>query len=107
MKEIKTVAVLGAGAMGAVSASNFFDASHFSTVLVARDSRYDRLRKEGSTVNGKRYLVPVVHPDEPFSPCDLIIVALKNHNLTEAVPDLKNLVGDQTTIISVMNGLDS
>ncbi len=107
MKEIKTVAVLGAGAMGAVYASKFFDASHFSTVLVARDSRYDRLKKEGSTVNGKHYLVPVVHPDEPFGPCDLIIVALKNHNLTEAVPDLRNLVGDQTTIISVMNGLDS
>lgn len=107
MKEIKTVAVLGAGAMGAVSAPKFLDASHFSTVLVTRDSRYDRLRKEGSTVNGKRYLVPVVYPDEPFRPCDLIIVALKNHNLTQAVPDLKNLVGDQTTIVSVMNGLDS
>lgn len=107
MKEIKTVAVLGAGAMGAVYASKFFDASPFSTVLVARDPRYDRLREEGCVVNGKRYLIPVVHPDEPSDPSDLIIVALKNHNLAEAVPDLRNLVGDQTTIISVMNGLDS
>jgi 2-dehydropantoate 2-reductase len=107
VKEIKTVAVLGAGAMGAVYASKFFDASTFSTVLVARDSRYDRLREEGCIVNGKRYLIPVFHPDGPFHTSDLIIVALKNHNLAEAVPDLKNLVGDQTTIISVMNGLDS
>jgi 2-dehydropantoate 2-reductase len=90
-----------------VYASKFFDATPCSTVLVARDLRYDRLRKEGSTVNGKRYLVPVVHPDEPFRPCDLVIVAPKNHNLVVAVPDLKNLVGDQTTIISVMNRLDS
>ena len=37
----------------------------------------------------------------------LIIVALKSHNLAEAVPYLKNLVGAHTTIISVMNGLDS
>jgi 2-dehydropantoate 2-reductase len=37
----------------------------------------------------------------------LIIVALKNHQLKEAVYDLEKLVGDSTTIISVMNGLDS
>ncbi|MGO8880189.1 MAG: ketopantoate reductase family protein [Desulfomonilaceae bacterium] len=107
MKEIKTVAVLGAGAMGAVYASRFFDSSLFPTVLVARDSRYDRLREEGCVVNGKRYLIPVVHPDEPPHAFDLVIVALKSHNLAEAVPYLKNLVGAHTTIISVMNGLDS
>lgn len=107
VKEIKNVAVLGAGAMGAVYASKFFDESQFSTVLVARDSRYDRLRAQGLTVNGKLYSVPVVHPDEGAKPMDLIIVALKNHNLSEATNDLKNLVGDETTLISVMNGLDS
>ena len=107
MKEIKTVAVLGAGAMGAIYASKFFNAGHFSTVLVARGSRYDRLTQEGCVVNGKQYLIPVVHPDEAAHPCDLIIVALKNHNLAEAIPDLKNLVGAPTTFISVMNGLDS
>ena len=107
MKEIKTVAILGAGAMGAAYASRFFDAAQFLTVLVARDSRHERLKEEGCVVNGKQYLIPVVHPDDPSQPCDLIIVALKSHNLTEAVPYLKNLVGAETTIISVMNGLDS
>jgi 2-dehydropantoate 2-reductase len=107
VKEIKNVAILGAGAMGAVYASRFFDASVFSTVLVARDPRYDRLRAEGLVVNGKNYSIPVVHPDEAVPHADLIIVALKNHNLPEAVNDLKNLVGGETTFISVMNGLDS
>ncbi len=107
MKEITTVAILGAGAMGAAYASRFFDSSLFSTVLVARDSRHERLKVEGCVVNGKQYLIPVVHPDDPSQACDLIIVALKSHNLTEAVPYLKNLVGAETTIISVMNGLDS
>ena len=107
VKEIKKVAVLGAGAMGAAYVSRFFDASPFSTVLVARGPRYDRLREEGFVVNGKHYLVPVVHPDKAATPADLIIVALKNHNLPEAINDLKRLVGDETTLISVMNGLDS
>ena len=89
MKEIKNVAILGAGAMGASYASMFFDASGFSTVLVAREPRYDRLKTEGLVVNRKKYLIPVVHPDEAVPPADLIIVALKCHNLPEAVHDLK------------------
>ena len=107
MKEIKKIAVLGAGAMGAFYASKFFDVDSLSTVLVAREPRYGRLKAEGLVVNRKQYSVPVVHPDEATSPADLIIVALKNYSLPEAVHDLKNLVGDRTTLISVMNGLDS
>jgi len=107
VKEIKRVVVLGAGAMGAFYASKFFDSSLLSTVLVAREPRYDRLKAEGLVVNGKHYSIPVVHPDEATPPADLIIVALKHHSLPEAVHDLKNLVGDQTTLVSVMNGLDS
>ncbi|MBM3302211.1 MAG: 2-dehydropantoate 2-reductase, partial [Deltaproteobacteria bacterium] len=90
-----------------VYASRFFDASGFSTVLVARDPRYERLREEGLVVKGKHYSIPVVHPDEATLPVDLVIVALKNHHLPEAINDLKNLVSRETTLISVMNGLDS
>jgi 2-dehydropantoate 2-reductase len=107
VKEIRNVAVLGAGAVGAFYASKFFEGSELSTVLVAREPRYDRLKAQGLVINGKHYSIPVVHPDEATPTADLIIVALKNHNLPEAVNDLKNLVGDQTTLISVMNGLDS
>ena len=107
MNEIKNVAVLGAGAMGAVYASKFCDASNFSTLLIAREPRYDRLRTEGLVVNGKSYSLSVVDPDQAASPADLIIVALKNHNLPDAARDLDNFVDDDTTIISVMNGLDS
>jgi 2-dehydropantoate 2-reductase len=107
VNEIKNVAVLGAGAVGAFYASKFFEVSELSTVLVAREPRYERLKAEGLVINGKHYSIPVVHPDEATPPADLIIVALKSHTLPEAVHDLKNLVGDQTTIISVMNGLDS
>lgn len=107
MQEIRDVAILGAGAMGAVFASKFFDSGAFSTVLVARGERYERLSREGLVVNGKPYAIPMIHPGEAVSLADLIIVAVKHHHLPAAVHDLKNLVGSQTTIISVMNGLDS
>jgi 2-dehydropantoate 2-reductase len=107
MKRIKRVAILGAGAMGAVFASRFLDSGEFSTALVARDHRYARLTRDGLVVNGKPYALPVLHADDRTSPVDLILVAVKHHHLPEAVHDLKNLVGGDTTLISVMNGLDS
>ncbi|MCP4536382.1 MAG: 2-dehydropantoate 2-reductase [Chloroflexi bacterium] len=107
MQEITQVAILGAGAMGAYFATQFFNTPEFSTAIVARGERYDQLKNDGLVVNGKAYAIPVVHPDQAASPVDLVIVALKHHHLPQAVPDLKHLVGDQTTIISVMNGLDS
>ena len=45
--------------------------------------------------------------DPSCEDCDLIIVALKDHHLKGALDDLKPLVGKQTTIISIMNGLES
>jgi 2-dehydropantoate 2-reductase len=107
MREIQKVAILGAGAMGAYFASRFFDTAGFSTVLVAKGHRLDKLRTEGLVVNGKPYAIPAIHPDEAASPVDLIIVALKHHHLEDAVHGLEKLVGDSTTIMSVMNGLES
>ncbi len=106
MDAIKTVAILGAGAMGAFFAARFHDAG-FSTSVVARGDRYERLRRDGLVVNGEFCAVPVIHPDEAAAPVDLVIVALKHHHLPEGVGDLHKTVGDNTTILSVMNGLDS
>ena len=107
MQEIQKVAILGAGAMGAYFASRFFDTAGFSTVLIAKGHRLDKLKTKGLVVNEKSYAIPVIHPDEATSTMDLIIVALKHHHLEEAVQGLEKLVGDSTTIISVMNGLES
>jgi 2-dehydropantoate 2-reductase len=107
MQEIRNVAILGAGAMGAYFASTFFDTADFSTVLIARGSRLDKLKSKGLVVNGKPYAIPVIHPDEATAPVDLMIVALKDHHLEEAVHGLEKLVDDSTTIISIMNGLES
>lgn len=107
MQEIQKIAILGAGAMGAYFATRFFDTTGFSTVLIAKGNRLDKLKSEGLVVNGKSYAIPVIHPDKATSPMDLIIVALKHHHLEKAVHGLEKLVGDSTTIISVMNGLES
>ena len=40
-------------------------------------------------------------------PSDLILVAVKNHHLPEAIRDMMKAVGEGTHILSVMNGIDS
>jgi 2-dehydropantoate 2-reductase len=107
MQEIQKVAILGAGAMGAYFATRFFETDGFSTVLVARGEHFDRLINQGLIVNEKTYAIPVVKPEAVEGPVDLLIVALKHHHLVAALPGLEKLIGDTTTIISVMNGLES
>lgn len=107
MSEIRRVALLGAGALGASYASMFFEAGTFSVAFIAGGERYARLKAEGVVVNHKKYAIPVINPEEDTTPADLVIVALKHHHLSPAVGDLRNLVGERTIIISVMNGLDS
>ncbi|RJQ83320.1 MAG: ketopantoate reductase family protein [Desulfobacteraceae bacterium] len=106
MTSIRKVTILGAGAMGAAYAAIFCEAADFEVSFVADGWRYERL-KRGVTVNGRHYPVAVVRPDEAAAPADLILVALKHHHLTGALPLIEGLVGDHTLILSVMNGLES
>ena len=107
MGEIKRVAILGAGAIGSFFAGRFYDAPDFSTFLIAKGPRLERLNKNGIVVNGKKFFIPVLDPDETQEPVDLIIVALKQPHLEEAMQGLENLIGDSTIFVSFMNGLDS
>jgi 2-dehydropantoate 2-reductase len=106
MKPIRSVAILGAGAMGAAYAAMFSEAADFDVCFVADGERVERL-KRGLTVNGRPYQVKVLGPGDAAGPADLILVALKHHHLREALPQIETLVGEDTTILSVMNGLES
>jgi 2-dehydropantoate 2-reductase len=107
MLSIETICIMGAGAMGAFYASKFSDMDENCISLMARGERYERLKKEGIVVNNKQYLLPVIKPDDRVPPADLVIVAVKNHHLQDAIQDMGNRIGEKTVIVSVMNGIDS
>ena len=85
MKGIQRVAILGAGAIGSYFASSFYNTPGFSTVLIAKGNRLERLQNNGLVINGKAYQIPVIDPGKSKSPMDLIIVALKHHHLEQAL----------------------
>jgi len=104
---IKRIAIIGAGAMGAAFASKFSDTAKDSVFLIAKGERHKRIRAAGLMVNGRRYDFTTFGPDEETSPADLLIVAVKNHHLPEAIRDIRQHVGPHTLILSLMNGIDS
>jgi 2-dehydropantoate 2-reductase len=105
------VAILGAGALGALYARELSKSGSVSCSFIARGERAERLATSPLKVNGTSLVTEILDPDQ-FStgakaPVDLLIVALKYHNLPEALEQADFFVGEDTTIISVMNGVDS
>lgn len=99
--------IVGAGAVGAVYASMFYDLDPGCVSFIAGGDRFERLRKEGVIVNGKGYPIPVLNTMDHFPAADLLIVTVKHHHLEQAIGEMKNGVGPDTIIISLMNGIDS
>jgi 2-dehydropantoate 2-reductase len=100
------ITIIGAGALGAVYGSLLYEMDPGSICFVAAGERFERLKAGGVIVNGKRYPITVTEP-ELASPADLVIVAVKHHQLDQAIAEMKNAVGPRTTVLSVMNGIDS
>lgn len=104
---IEKIVIVGAGAMGTVYASLMYDMDPGCISFVARGDRRERLRRVGMMINGKLYNIPIRDSEDHAEPADLIIVAVKNQHLDDAIADMRNCVGPETVIISVMNGIDS
>lgn len=108
MKQIETVAVVGLGAIGASYLAKIADETSIKkTRAVASGARAEKYKKEGVYVNGKRYDFPVFGPKDACAPADLLIVAVKFHQLEEALAEAENQVGPDTIIISLLNGVSS
>lgn len=103
--------------MGVMYAVHLADAGD-DVAFVATGDRAQRMARDGIRVNGVHRSFPVIDPHRgptmdaaaptrEATPVDLLIVAVKADQLSEAVEIVAPLVADHTTILSVLNGLDS
>ncbi len=104
--DIKKVAVLGAGAVGSYVIWGLSARRDIELGVVADGPRGERLAKEGCAINGKVYRPAVWTPQEAHD-ADLLIVCLKYGALPDALDSIKGVTGPHTTIMSLMNGVDS
>ena len=104
--KIRSVAILGAGAVGSYLLWGLTDKPGVTVSVVAEGARADRLRRAGCTINGKTYRPQVLNPAQAHG-ADLLIVALKYGALRGALDDIRAIAGENTTVMSLMNGVDS
>ena len=102
----QSVAILGAGAVGSYIIWGLTQKKDIDLCVVASGERRARYEKEGFFINDKRY-DPVIKTPEEAHGVDLLIVAMKYNALRPALKDIRTVVGEKTTVISLMNGVDS
>ena len=106
--QVATVYILGLGALGSLYAGHLYDMDPASVKIIADANRIAAFRQEGIIINGKRYDFTYVSPDDEAPvPADLIIIAVKSHQLGKAIQDIKPFVSKDTTVISLLNGISS
>ncbi len=106
--KIRKVTLIGLGAMGVFFApklNDFLGKDNFK--VLAGGERRQRIENNGVTVNGKKHYFTVIAPESEAEPADLIIIAVKDTGLNQAIQDIRNQVGHDTQILCVMNGVDS
>lgn len=103
--KLEKVAVLGAGAVGAYVLWGLSEKPGIRLGVVAEGERARRL-KNGIGINGKVYHPEVWTPEEAHG-ADLLIVALKYGALPGALDSIRQVVGEHTIVMSLMNGVDS
>lgn len=104
--KIQSVAVLGAGAVGSYVIWGLSHKKDIRLGVIAEGERADRLEKGGCRINDEVYRPEVWSPQEAED-VDLLIVSLKYGSLPEALESIKTIVGEHTTVMSLMNGVDS
>lgn len=113
--EIKNIALMGAGAVGAYFIYCLNDKLGDEFVVVASGARKEKFVSEGITINGKVYKLNVKTPDEiaagskttNINPVDVLIIATKYDGLKQSMEDIKKIIGPTTIILPVLNGIDS
>jgi 2-dehydropantoate 2-reductase len=108
MREIKTVAVIGQGALGTMFGSHLAKRMGKEDLrMIADRDRIARYRREKVYSNGEECDFHYVTPDDKTEPTDLILVAVKFLQLNEALRAIQNQVGPDTLILSLLNGITS
>jgi 2-dehydropantoate 2-reductase len=100
--------IAGAGAIGGYLGAMMARAGQ-DVILYARGPHLRAMQEHGLRVlsaEGDFHVKPAVTGDlAQAGPVDVIFLAVKAHSLTALVPHLKPLIGENTTVVSMQNGI--
>jgi 2-dehydropantoate 2-reductase len=105
------IAIMGSGGVGAYVGGRLAAAGEDVT-FIARGAHLDALRTEGLRIESPLHPVhvsPVVATDNPSTvgPVDIVVFAVKLWDTETAAAQLSPLIGPQTRVLTLQNGIDS
>ena len=104
------VAIMGAGGQGCFFGACLANAGNDVT-FIARGATLEALKKNGVTLKSKKLgnMSPSIkatsNPSE-VGPVDLILLSVKYYDLATASEQLKPMIGEDTIILPILNGVD-
>ncbi len=96
------IAVIGAGAIGAVVASAAAEAGHQVVLCVRTPIETLEILRDGESTTVRAEIV--TRPDGP--PADVVFVAVKALDVASTAPHLSALCGPDTLTVAIQNGLE-
>ena len=105
------IAVFGTGGVGGYFGGLLAHGGH-EVHFIARGEHLAAMQAHGlkvKSINGDFDLPTVFATDDPeeIGPVDYVIVAVKHYQLADAVQQINPLVGQDTTVVPLLNGVDA
>lgn len=102
---IENAVIVGMGALGILYGSFIRENLGREHVTFLMDERrLERHQKDVYTINGRTVDFQMTAPEQ-VKKADLVIFAVKYGALQDAIREVKNAVGENTVILSIMNGI--
>jgi 2-dehydropantoate 2-reductase len=103
------IAIVGTGAMGSVYAGLFASAGHEVWAIDAWREHVEAMKKNGLRLEGasgdRTVKVHATTEAKEAGPCDLVVLATKAMHVKSAAESTKPLLGKDTPVLSIQNGL--
>ena len=108
MRTIKKAAIIGMGALGILYGDLIAQRFGRQAVTILADGeRLARYRANPPTMNGRPCEFTFCEPEKFEGKADLLIFGVKATALKDAIASVKSLVGPETIILSLLNGISS
>lgn len=103
------IGIVGAGAMGSVYGGLFAAAGHDVWLVDIWREHVDAVRRDGLHVTGASG-ERIVHPSATIDPaaagpCGLVVLATKMRDLEQAARSIRPMIGNDTAVLALQNGL--
>lgn len=105
------IAVIGAGAMGSLFAARLIDAGAEVTLVDVDERLLDALRSHGLRLEDEQgarvYWPQVARAEQLQGEVDAMLMLTKSYHTRQAMQASRHLLGQQTLVLTLQNGLDS